>query len=82
MCYDSVFLNLFSQMLLMFVFCFTVGKAAYFNGQSRISFNAHNPNSLYTTIDVVRFRFKTNENEGLIFYGGGNQGDYIVLDLD
>lgn len=60
---------------------YLAGKAAYFEGFSRIAFDAHTPNSLFTTTDVMRFRFRTSKPEGLIFYGGGNQGDYITMEL-
>lgn len=57
------------------------GKATYFNGQSRITFDAHTPNSLFTTVDMLRFRMKTDAAEGVVFYAGGNQGDHICLEL-
>jgi len=60
---------------------FLEGKAARFDGSSSIRFNAHDPNFLFTTTDLLRFRMKTNEPEGLIFYAAGNQGDHICLEL-
>lgn len=75
----AVTVRLDSQTGLHFV---AEGKAAYFDGASYIAFDAHTPNYLFSTIDVMRFRMKTNEDEGLIFYAGGNQGDHIALELN
>lgn len=63
-------------------YCFILeGEASYFDGTSAISFNAHDPNSLYTTVDMLRFRMKTSSPEGVVFYASGNQGDHINLEL-
>lgn len=57
------------------------GEASYFDGKSAISFNAFDPNSLFTTVDMLRFRMKTGDPEGVVFYASGNQGDHICLEL-
>ena len=53
----------------------------YFDGRSWISFDARAPNYLFTTTDVLRFRMKTSEDEGVVFYAAGAQGDHICLEL-
>lgn len=34
-----------------------------------------------TLKDVIALKFKTSESEGVILHGGGQQGDYITLEL-
>ena len=35
-----------------------------------------------TTTDLLELRFKTNSPHGVLFYSSGNQGDFMVLQLN
>ncbi|XP_072910474.1 contactin-associated protein-like 2 isoform X1 [Hemitrygon akajei] len=51
-----------------------------FDGYSLLSYRFKNK-KMKTLKDIISLKFKTSENEGIIFHGEGQQGDYITLEI-
>uniref|UniRef100_A0A4W3IIV9 Contactin-associated protein-like 2 n=1 Tax=Callorhinchus milii TaxID=7868 RepID=A0A4W3IIV9_CALMI len=51
-----------------------------FDGYSLLSFRFKNK-KMRSLKDIILLKFKTSENEGVIFHGEGQQGDYITLEI-
>ena len=60
--------------------CEYIPDVLHFNGQSMIKrdMSSHPVASLR---DTLRLRFKTNHENGVLFYSKGSQGDYMALQL-
>ena len=58
------------------------GEQATFDGSSRITYDISGQDQyVQTRSDHLKMRFRTNEQDSLLFYADGNQGDYIVLEM-
>ncbi len=61
---------------------FQVGEGATFDGMSRITYDISGfEQHVQTRADHLKMRFKTNEDDGLLFFADSNQGDYIMLEM-
>lgn len=63
-----------------FLFCVSGADAINFDGYSLLSYRFKNK-KMKTLKDIISLKFKTSENEGIIFHGEGQQGDYITLEI-
>ena len=64
--------------------CFCFSPAAYtsnFLGNGYIQYDLSRQ-AVQTTTDLLELRFKTNSPHGVIFYSSGNQGDFMVLQMN
>ncbi|KAJ8307535.1 hypothetical protein KUTeg_015619 [Tegillarca granosa] len=58
------------------------GESVKFNGRGILQYDLSNLQSPPSTKeDTIKLRFKTNEQNGVILYADGNQGDYLSLEL-
>jgi len=65
----------------LFIFnCFTVSQTLYFNGTSLVYRNlTYHP--IQSRKDVIKFRFKTAQPDGILMYSKGTQSDFFALQL-
>lgn len=64
------------------MFIISEGESVKFNGNGLLQYDLSNLQSPPSTKeDTIKLRFKTNEQNGVILYADGNQGDYISLEL-
>lgn len=64
----------------LFNFSFVVSNVLSFNGSSLLRYDLLRE-PIETDRHFIRFRFKTNNADGILMYSRGTQGDYIALQL-
>ncbi|KAK3105727.1 hypothetical protein FSP39_004342 [Pinctada imbricata] len=63
--------------------CVYAPDVGRFDGNSRIYYRLSDLNPPPSTLsDTIKLRFKTSEQNGILMYADGNQGDFIALQLD
>ena len=60
--------------------CEYIADTLYFDGSSMLRRN-HKVHPISSRRDVIRFRFKTNDENGVLLYAKGTQEDYFALQL-
>jgi contactin associated protein-like 2 len=74
--------NRFISMRVELYGCRFDGEGATFDGNSRITYDLSGPMQfVHTRSDFIKFRFRTNQADGLLLFADGNQGDYIILEM-
>lgn len=66
----------------IYVWLYTDGEGATFDGNSRITYDVSGTNEyMQTRSDQLKLRFRTNKADGLLFFADSNQGDYAILEM-
>lgn len=61
--------------------CPYVSQVATFDGQSSISYDLSIGSNSPLPTNNIKLRFKTQEQNGVLFYASGNQRDYLSLEM-
>lgn len=73
--------NMLISMRVELTGCTYTPKTASFSGKGYIEYDL-SQQAVQTTTDLLEFRFKTNSPHGVMFYASGNQGDFMVLQMN
>ncbi|KAK7477015.1 hypothetical protein BaRGS_00031695, partial [Batillaria attramentaria] len=73
--------NMLISMRVELTGCEYTEKTASFSGTSYIEYDM-SQQAVQSTSDLLEMRFKTNSPHGILFYASGNQGDFMLLQMN